>query len=131
MRSWMNDMAAAGSRVRIVNTGEMCIRDRILGVLLYLTRKNVIGNILAFVSIAAISIPAFYLATSFIDVAVSYTHLDVYKRQLLSSAFYTGMFEVISHDMPKAQALEHIRKRRRFYTAGWQTIFSTDGGDVV
>ena len=40
----------------------------ILGVLLYLTRKNVIGKILAFASIAAISIPAFYLATSFIDV---------------------------------------------------------------
>ena len=40
----------------------------VLGVLLYLTRKNVIGKILAFVSIAAISIPAFYLATSFIDV---------------------------------------------------------------
>ena len=36
--------------------------------LLYLTRKNVIGKILAFASIAAISIPAFYLATSFIDV---------------------------------------------------------------
>ena len=40
----------------------------VLGALLYLTRKNVIGKILAFVSIAAISIPAFYLATSFIDV---------------------------------------------------------------
>ena len=40
----------------------------ILGILLYLTRKNVIGKILAFASIAAISIPAFYLATSFIDV---------------------------------------------------------------
>ena len=40
----------------------------ILGGLLYLTRKNVIGKILAFASIAAISIPAFYLATSFIDV---------------------------------------------------------------
>ena len=40
----------------------------ILGGLLYLTRKNVVGKILAFVSIAAISIPAFYLATSFIDV---------------------------------------------------------------
>ena len=39
-----------------------------VGALIYLTRKNVIGKILAFASIAAISIPAFYLATSFIDV---------------------------------------------------------------
>lgn len=41
----------------------------VLGVLLYLTQKNMIGKVLAFASIAAISIPAFYLATSFIDVA--------------------------------------------------------------
>lgn len=52
-------------------------------------------------------------------------------NHLLSSAFYTGMFEVIIHDMPKEQALEHIHRMRRFYTAGWQTIFTADGGDVV
>ena len=52
-------------------------------------------------------------------------------NHLLSSAFYTGMFEVIIHDMPKEQALEHIHRMRRFYTAGWQTIFTADGGDVA
>lgn len=44
-------------------------------------------------------------------------------NHLLSSAFYTGMFEVIVHDMPKSEAVEHIRRMRRFYSAGWQTIF--------
>ena len=39
----------------------------ILGTLLYLARRNFAGKVLGFVSIAAISIPAFYLATSFID----------------------------------------------------------------
>lgn len=52
-------------------------------------------------------------------------------NHLLSSAFYTGMFEVIVHDMPKSEAVEHIRRMRRFYSAGWQTIFSADGGEVV
>ncbi len=63
--------------------------------------------------------------------AITSGRLTPELNHLLSSAFYTGMFEVIIHDMPKAQALEHIRKMRRFYTTGWQTIFSTDGGDVV
>ena len=48
---------------------------------------------------------------------------------LLSSAFYTGMFEVVIHDMPKDQAVEHIQRMRRFYTAGWKTIFFGDGGE--
>ena len=63
--------------------------------------------------------------------AITSGRLTPELNHLLSSAFYTGMFEVIIHDMPKEQALEHIHRMRRFYTAGWQTIFSTDGGDVV
>ena len=48
---------------------------------------------------------------------------------LLSSAFYTGMFEVVIHDMPKDQAVEHIQRMRRFYIAGWKSIFFGDGGE--
>lgn len=61
--------------------------------------------------------------------AISSGRLTPELSHLLSSAFYTGMFEVVIHDMPKAQAIEHIQKMRRFYTAGWQTIFLGDGGD--
>ena len=63
--------------------------------------------------------------------AITSGRLTPELNHLLSSAFYTGMFEVIIHDMPKEQALEHIHRMRRFYTAGWQTIFTADGGDVV
>ena len=61
--------------------------------------------------------------------AISSGRLTPELSHLLSSAFYTGMFEVVIHDMPKTQAIEHIQKMRRFYTAGWQTIFLGDGGD--
>ena len=63
--------------------------------------------------------------------AITSGRLTPELNHLLSSAFYTGMFEAIIHDMPKEQALEHIHRMRRFYTAGWQTIFTADGGDVV
>lgn len=71
-----------------------------------------------------------YIAASGND-AISSGRLTHELSHLLSSAFYSGMFEVIIHDMPKEQALEHIHRMRRFYTAGWQTIFSTDGGDIL
>ena len=61
--------------------------------------------------------------------AVSSGRLTPELNHLLSSAFYTGMFEVVIHNMPKEQAMKHIQKMRRFYTAGWQTIFSSDGGE--
>lgn len=68
-----------------------------------------------------------YIAASGND-AISSGRLTLELSHLLSSAFYTGIFEVIIHDMPKDQAMEHISKMRRFYTAGWQTIFHGDGG---
>lgn len=67
-----------------------------------------------------------YIAASGND-AISSGRLTPELSHLLSSAFYTGMFEVVIHDMPKEQAMEHIRRMRRFYTAGWQTIFYGDG----
>lgn len=61
--------------------------------------------------------------------AISSGRLTLELNHLLSSAFYTGMFEVVIHNMPKEQAMKHIQKMRHFYTAGWQTIFSDDGGE--
>lgn len=48
---------------------------------------------------------------------------------LLSSAFYSGLFEVVIHDMPKEQAIEHIQRMRMFYNASWQKILDGSGGD--
>lgn len=46
---------------------------------------------------------------------------------LLSSAFYTGIFEVVIHDMPKDLAIQHINRMRSFYNAGWNAIFTGKG----
>ena len=61
--------------------------------------------------------------------AISSGRLTPELSHLLSSAFYTGMFEVVIHDMPKEQAVEHIQRMRRFYIAGWKSIFFGDGGE--
>ena len=60
----------------------------ILGTLLYLARRNFAGKVLGFVSIAAISIPAFYLATSFIDVVAV-------RWNLMSVAGNTGLMRYL------------------------------------
>lgn len=41
---------------------------------------------------------------------------------ILSSAFYSGIFEVVIHDMPRKDAENHIEKLQRFFAAGWNTI---------
>lgn len=47
----------------------------IFGCLCYCLRKNIIGKIFNFLCIAGISIPAFYLASSFIDIFATKYHL--------------------------------------------------------
>ena len=41
---------------------------------------------------------------------------------ILSSAFFSGIFEVVIHDMSREDAENHIAGLRRFYAAGWRTI---------
>mgnify|MGYP000068596070 CR=1 FL=1 len=48
---------------------------------------------------------------------------------IIASGMFNAIFEVVIHDMPKDQAVEHIQRMRRFYTAGWKTIFFGDGGE--
>ena len=43
---------------------------------------------------------------------------------MLSVAFYSGFFEIIIHDMKKQEAKEHIDRLKKFYIAGWETIFN-------
>lgn len=42
---------------------------------------------------------------------------------VVSSAFYAGVFEVVIHDMTRAEAEEYISQLRRFYNCGWKDIF--------
>lgn len=58
--------------------------------------------------------------------ALSSGRLTPEVSHLLSSAFYTGLFEVVIHDMPKDAATKHIQQLRKFYTAGWKSIFDDE-----
>lgn len=42
---------------------------------------------------------------------------------VVSSAFYSGMFEVVVHDMPLEDATKYINQLRNFYESGWKTYF--------
>lgn len=45
---------------------------------------------------------------------------------ILASAFYTGIFETIIHDMSRENAHIYIKQLRRFFTCGWSDIFNTE-----
>lgn len=60
--------------------------------------------------------------------AISSGRLTMELAHLLSSAFYTGLFETVIHDMTKEDAKKHIQSMSWFFNAGWKTIF--EGGKV-
>lgn len=41
---------------------------------------------------------------------------------MIASGMFEGTFEVLRHDMPKAQAEHFVTQLREFYTAGWMKI---------
>lgn len=63
--------------------------------------------------------------------AITSGRLTPELAHLLSSAFYSGLFEVVIHNMTKEEAKKHIQRMSWFYNAGWKTIFEGGvGGDV-
>lgn len=42
---------------------------------------------------------------------------------ILSSAFYTGVFETIAHKMDRQQAMAYVAQLRRFFQYGWKDLF--------
>ena len=42
---------------------------------------------------------------------------------VVSSAFYSGVFEVVIHDMPRKEAETYINELRNFYNNGWKDYF--------
>ena len=38
---------------------------------------------------------------------------------MLSNAYYSGLFEIVRHDMAKDDAMSYVRQLRRFFTQGW------------
>lgn len=51
---------------------------------------------------------------------------------MISSGLFTGMFEMVAHDMEKEAASRRIRQLREFHTGGWMRIMGVDfdGGEA-
>ena len=45
---------------------------------------------------------------------------------MISTAFFTGIFEIVRHDMDREEAKRYVGRLCRFYRAGWSTIFAPD-----
>lgn len=72
----------------------------------------------------------------FIDLEIKSTYhfIEVIRKQghsvqiddelihILASAMFSGMMEVIDHDMRKGKAVGYISQLQTFYTAGWHKI---------
>lgn len=43
-------------------------------------------------------------------------------RHMLTSAYFTAVFEVVAHDMPKEKALAYVGQIARFFNAGWDNL---------
>lgn len=45
---------------------------------------------------------------------------------MISSGMFSGMFEMVVHDMEKEAAVRRIRQLREFHTGGWMRIMGVD-----
>lgn len=52
--------------------------------------------------------------------------LDHSLCHIIASGMIGGIFEVVIHDIPKAQAVRDVEKLRAFYTAGWMELIRPD-----
>ncbi|MCY6960083.1 TetR/AcrR family transcriptional regulator [Clostridium brassicae] len=63
---------------------------------------------------------------SFIDMIKStgdsYLHIDEDLVHILSNAMFSGLFEIVVHDMPKVRATQYVYTLHEFFVAGWQKI---------
>lgn len=48
--------------------------------------------------------------------------LDMELCHMLSSGFFTGIFEMIIHDMAKEEAKRRVHQIHEFYSGGWERI---------
>ena len=62
----------------------------------------------------------------FISVMKSMGHpvkeIDMRLEHILVSGMFSAFFEMVVHDMPKAQAVRFVKELKTFYTAGWLKI---------
>ena len=51
-------------------------------------------------------------------------NLDRQMCHILASGMFSGIFEVVIHDMPYEQAMRYVNQLRDFYTAGWMKLMT-------
>lgn len=59
--------------------------------------------------------------------AISSGKITTKLIHILSSAYYSGLFEIVIHDMGKEEAYAYAHRLRRFFMCGWKDIYA--GGD--
>ncbi|MDO5300150.1 MAG: TetR/AcrR family transcriptional regulator [Clostridia bacterium] len=47
---------------------------------------------------------------------------------MLASAYYSGLFETIRHEMPREKAHVYVRQLRRFFVMGWADLLQIEKG---
>ena len=70
-----------------------------------------------------------------VEVDATLRYIEVLRRQgrevaplsqslchIIASGMFSGIFEVVIHDMPYEQALQDVERLRAFYTAGWLNL---------
>lgn len=50
--------------------------------------------------------------------------VDRQMCHILASGMFSGIFEVVVHDMPYEQAVRYVEQLRAFYTAGWARLMT-------
>ena len=54
--------------------------------------------------------------------ALSSGRLTPMLLHMLSSAYYSGLFEIVRHDKAKDDAMTYGSRLRRFFTQGWSDL---------
>lgn len=49
-------------------------------------------------------------------------HVSHELHHMITSAYFTAVFETVKHDMPKEQAKEYIEELATFFNCGWEGI---------
>ena len=57
---------------------------------------------------------------------VSSGKLSSMMIHILSNAFYSGLFEVVRHEMPQDEAHQYVRQLRRFFVQGWTDLLGLE-----
>ena len=54
--------------------------------------------------------------------ALESARLTPMMLHMLSNAYYSGLFEIVRHDMAKDDTMSYVRQLRRFFTQGWSDL---------